>query len=77
MSWLSKLLIFKKKHQELNQQIFQSTLDYFGLIGKYTARKLTYPDSDKLPAFGAIAGYYAKIFNSRYLASCFEQHIPA
>lgn len=77
LPWLSKLLIFKNKHQELNQQIFQSTLDHFGLTGKYTARQLAHPDSDKLPAFGAIAGYYAKIFNSRYLAGCFEQHFPA
>lgn len=67
----------KKKLQELNQQMVQSTLDYFGLIEKYTARQLTYPESDKLPAFGAIAGYYAKVFKSRYLAGCFSQHFPA
>jgi hypothetical protein len=77
LPWLSRLLMFKKKPQELNQQMVQSTLEYFGLIEKYTARQLTYPDSDKLPAFGAIAGNYAKVFNSRYLAGCFEQHFPA
>lgn len=77
LPWLSRLLTSKKKPRELDQQMVQLTLDYFGLVEKYTARQLTYPDSDKLPAFGAIAGYYAKVFNSRYLAGCFSQHFPA
>jgi hypothetical protein len=68
--------MFKKK-QQLDQQMVHSILEYFCLIEKYTARQLSYPDSDKLPAFGAIARYYAEVFNSRYLAGCFEQHFPA
>ena len=69
--------MFNKKPQDLDQQMVQSTLDYFGVIERYTARQLTYPASDKLPAFGAIGGYHAQVFNSRYLAGCFEQHFPA
>jgi hypothetical protein len=77
LPWLSRLLMLEKEPQEFNQKMAQSTLDYFGLIEKYTERQLTYQDSDKLPAFGAITGYYAKVFNSRYLVGCFEQHFPA
>jgi hypothetical protein len=42
----------------------------------YSEIRLTYPDTDKFPAFGAIAEYHCRRFNDECIAGFLKCHLP-
>jgi hypothetical protein len=51
--------------------------EYNNLVSAYNQRDFTYPNLDKLPAFGSIAEQFSRSFNAKYIAGLFEFHLPS
>jgi len=50
---------------------------YADHVRAYSLLQLTYPDVDKLPAFGAIAKQFSSDFQADYIAGLFDCHLPS
>ena len=58
---------------------YHSAQDYFTSVNNYSLLSLTYdtyPVSDKLPAFAAIAEHYCRRYNDDYVAGFLKRHLP-
>jgi len=60
----------------LELQSETGTLDYLYVANTYSELCLTYMDTDRYPAFGAIAEYYCRRFNEDYIAGFLKCHLP-
>lgn len=73
----SRKLMTKLGHRHMARYNISPQASYKSVVEEYSGRNFTWPDSDKLAAFGAIARRFSEMLSGQYVAGFYESLLPS